>query len=86
MAVVGVQWFCVLSDDSMCGDECVDFTLLKDKVRAVQGSKYSRKLRVVTWNFSGLVSEHKQKEVGEVLNKLSLDVVAGQKSWERDPL
>ena len=36
-----VNKFGVLSDDSMCDDECVDFTLLKDKV---QGSKYSRKL------------------------------------------
>ena len=35
-AVIGVQ--CVLSDDSVCGDECVDFTLLKDKVKNIAGS------------------------------------------------
>ena len=37
-----------------------------------------------TWNFAGLCSERKQKEVGQVLEKLNLDVVAGQESWERD--
>ena len=31
--------------------------------------------------FSGLCSEHKQKEVGEVLAKNN---VAGQESWEKD--
>ena len=30
------------------------------------------------WNFSGLCSERKQKEVREVLNKLKLDILAGQ--------
>ena len=43
-----------------------------------------RKLRIATWNFSGLCSEHKQKEVGELLLKLNLDVVAGQESWEKE--
>ena len=42
------------------------------------------KLRIGTWNFAGLCSERKQKEVGQVLEKLNLDVVAGQESWERD--
>ena len=31
-----------------------------------------------------MYSERKQKEVGQVLEKLNLDVVAGQESWERD--
>ena len=31
------------------------------------GDRQERKLRVGTWNFSGLCSEHKQKEVGELL-------------------
>ena len=32
----------------------------------------------------GLCSERKQKEVGELLLKLNLDVVAGQESWEKE--
>ena len=41
-------------------------------------------LRVGSWNFSGLCSQRKQKEVSEVLNKLKLDIVAAQESWERE--
>ena len=41
-------------------------------------------LRVGSWNFSGLCSERKQKEVNEVLNKLKLDIAAGKESWERE--
>ena len=41
-------------------------------------------LRIGTWNFAGLCSERKQKEVGQAVEKLNLDVVAGQESWERD--
>ena len=41
-------------------------------------------LRVGSWNFSGLCSQCKQKEVSEVLNKLKLDIVAAQESWERE--
>ena len=42
------------------------------------------RLRVATWNFSGLGSERKQKEIGEVLDKNSIDVVARQESWEKE--
>ena len=35
-------------------------------------------------NFSGLGSERKQREIGELLTKNSIDVVAGQESWERE--
>ena len=38
---------------------------------------------VRTWNFSGLCSDCKQKEVGELLAKHNLDV-AGQESWEKE--
>ena len=47
-------------------------------------SNKDRMLRVLTWNFSGLCSERKQKEVSEVLSRLNIDVVAGQDSWERE--
>ena len=54
-----------------------------DRVRALGGSVRDTRLRVATWNFSGLGSDRKQKEVGVVLDKNSIDVVAGQESWER---
>ena len=43
-----------------------------------------KKLRVATWNFSGLCSDCKQKEIGELLAKHNLDVVAGHDSWEKE--
>ena len=46
-----------------------------NKVKALGGR---RRLRVATWNFSGLGSERKQKEIGELLTKNS------QESWERE--
>ena len=52
-------------------------------VKVVKGQN-GRKLRIGTWNFSGLCSERKQKEISELLNRLNIDVVAGQESWERD--
>ena len=39
---------------------------------------------LATWNFSGLCSERKQKEIGKFLAKHNLDVVAGQESWEKE--
>ena len=47
-------------------------------------NKRERKLRLATWNFSGLCSDHKPKEIGELLAKHNLDVVAGQESWEKE--
>ena len=41
-------------------------------------------LRVGSWNFSGLCSDRKQKEVSKRLNKLRVDIVAGQEFWERE--
>ena len=50
-------------------------------MKALGGNKRKRRLRVATWNFSGLSSEHKQKELEELLAK---NDVAGQESWERE--
>ena len=58
----------------------VDLVGSKAKVR----NKQERKLRLATWNFSGLCSDRKQKEIGELLAKHNLDVVAGQESWEKE--
>ena len=52
--------------------------------RVLAGHIQERKLRVGTWNFSGLCSEHKQKEVGELLQVNKIDIVAGQESWEKE--
>ena len=41
-------------------------------------------MRLATWNFSGLCSEGKQKEIGELSAKHNLDVVAGTESWEKE--
>ena len=62
----------------------LDVQLVGDRLRALGGSVRDRRLRIATWNFSGLGSERKQKEIGEVLNKNSIDVVAGQESWEKE--
>ena len=75
--------------DSSCRDEHVntfnvDVNLVEGKVKALGGNKGERRLRVATWNFSGLGSERKQKEVEELLAKNNIDVVAGQESWERE--
>ena len=75
--------------DISCRDEHidtlhVDVNLVEGKVKALAGNKRERRLRVATWNFYGLGSEHKQKEVEELLAKNNIDVVAGQESWERE--
>ena len=53
-------------------------------MKALGGRERERRLRVATWDFSGLGSERKQNEIGELLTKNSIDVVAGQESWERE--
>ena len=58
--------------------------LVGSKAKRLVGNKWERRLRVATWNFSGLCSDRKQKEVGELLAKHNLDVVAGQESWEKE--
>ena len=56
--------------ECLCGDEHVhsglDVQLVGDRVRGLGGSVRDRRLRVATWNFSGLDSERKQKEIGQV--------------------
>ena len=52
-------------------------------MKALGGRERERRLRVATWNFSGLGSERKQ-EIKELLTENSIDLVAGQESWERE--
>ena len=55
--------------------------LVGDRVRAVHGSVGDRRLRGATWNFSGLGSERKQKEIREVLNKNSRTGILGERGY-----
>ena len=59
--------------------ENVDLNRVRENVLA--GNCQEGKLRVGTWNFSGLCSERKQ---GELLQVNNIDVVAGQESWEKE--
>ena len=71
-----------MDDDIVAGGAEVDLQVVNEKVRESQNAR--KGLRVGTWNFSGLCSERKQREVGDVLQKLHLDIVAGQESWEKE--
>ena len=64
-------------------DVNVDVNVLSNRIQVLE-SKRERRLRVATWNFSGLCSERKQKEVGELLANNNIDIVAGQESWEKE--
>ena len=59
----------------------IDVNLVRNRVK---GRERERRLRVATRKFSGLGSECKQKEIGELLTKNNIDVVAGHESWERE--
>ena len=61
----------------------VDVDLVGSTAKALVRTKRERRLRLATWNISGLCSDRKQKEVGELLAKYNLDV-AGQGSWEKE--
>ena len=66
-----VNRFDLLVDEECSSQKCnskvnVDLEVVSSKVKTL-GNKKERSLRVATWNFSGLCSERKQKEVGELL-------------------
>ena len=67
-----------LESDIECSSdsEHVDINRVRENVLA--GNRQERKLRVGMLNFSGLCSECKQKEVGELLKVNKIDIVAGQ--------
>ena len=52
-------------DDDGEEDDSVDVDCVRSKVGTLGKSAGKKSLRVATWNFSGLCSERKQKEVGE---------------------
>ena len=55
-----------------------------NKAKAMVRNKRERRLRLATWYFSGLCSDRKQKEIGELLAKHNLDIAAGQESCEKE--
>ena len=70
-SITCVNRFEVLVDKECRSDKCcsevnIDLETVSSKVGALE-DKRERRLRVATWNFSGLCSERKQKEVGELL-------------------
>ena len=60
----------------------VDMSKIRNQVRVAERGE--RKVRVVTWNCSGICSQRKQKEVAGVLEKNNIDVFAGQESWKKE--
>ena len=73
-----------LNSDAQNDSVNVDVDLVGSKAKTLVRNKRERKLRLATWNFSELCSDRKQKEIGELLAKHNLDVVAGQESWEKE--
>ena len=63
-------------------DSAVDANNVRSKVRVAV--REARKVRVATWNFCGICSQRKQKEVAGVLKKNNVDIYAGQESWEKE--
>ena len=73
-----------VESDIECSSDSEHVDINKVRENVLAGNRQERKLRVGTWNFSGLCSECKQKEVGEVLWVNKNDIVAGQESWENE--
>ena len=51
------------------GTVCVDVDVVGERMKEVNVFRRERKLRIATWNFSGLCSEREQKEVGGTFKK-----------------
>ena len=54
----------------------LNIDVVRQEACEVQRVRFARKLK-------GLCSERKQKEISEVLNRVKVDIVAGQETWER---
>ena len=69
----------LVDEDVYVGGE-LNIDVVRQEACEVQGVRFARKLKIATWNFAGLCSE---KEISEVLNRVKVDIVAGQETWER---
>ena len=58
--------------------------MLCQNVECERRLKGVQEKNVCIWNFSGLCSQCKLKEVSDIQNNLGVDIVAGQESWEKD--
>ena len=69
-----------------CESGSINLNNVSERANALAGKRKERRLRVhvATWNCSGLCSDRKQKEVGEMLGKHNIDIVAVQETWEKD--
>ena len=72
------------SDRDVVEDRGLNLCQVESNIQRLRAVKGQRRLRVATWNFSGLGSDRKQKEISELLLKHGIDVVAGQESWEKE--
>ena len=72
----------LVDEDVYVGGE-LSIDVVRQEACEVQRVRFARKLKIATWNFAGLCSERKQKEISEVLNRVKVDIVAGQETWER---
>ena len=54
----------------------VDINKIRNQVRVAERGE--RKVRVATWNFSGISSQRKQKEVAVVLKKNNIEERRGR--------
>ena len=72
----------LVDEDVYVGGE-LNIDVVRQEACEVQRVRFARKLKIATWNFAGLCSERKQKEISEVLNRVKVDIVAGQETWER---
>ena len=69
----------LVDEDVYVGGE-LNIDVVRQEACEVQRVRFARK---ATWNFAGLCSERKQMEISEVLNRVKVDIVAGQETWER---
>ena len=72
----------LVDEDVYVGGE-PNIDVVRQEACEVQRVRFARKLKIATWNFAGLCSECKQKEISEVLNRVKADIVSGQETWER---
>ena len=72
----------LVDEDVYMGGE-LNIDVVRQEACEVQRVRFARKLKIATWNFAGLCSEREQKEISEVLNRVKVDIVAGQETWER---
>ena len=70
----------LVDEDVYVGGE-LNIDVVRQEACEVKRVRFARKLKIATWNFAGLCSERKQKEISEVLNRVKVDI---HSSWSGD--